>query len=308
MRSKNHVGLMTLLGLFLLTATGCSSTPLQTIFATPEEAATALHQAFKQQDMEQVKALFGSEGVEAVASGDPVADRHDREVIALAMDQSWRWTPHGDDGKELIIGDEKWPFPVPLIKDGKGWRFDSEGGKDEVLARRIGGNELGVIDLCRDYVWMQKQYASLPHDGNPAGLFAQRLRSSPGRHDGLYWPRMHGESRSPLGQVVAEAAAEGYDLNKPESSAFRGYRYRILTAQGPAAPGGRKSYVVNGEMTGGFALLAYPAKYEFSGVMTFIVGLDGVVYQKDLGPDTSVLAPRMTEYDPDKSWTVVKVP
>jgi hypothetical protein len=300
--------LMSIPLLIILVAAGPSSSPTQAIFHTPDEAATALKRAFKLQDMEQVKAIFGSQGVEAVASGDPVADRHDREVIALAMDQSWRWSPHGDDGKVLIIGDEKWPFPVPLIQTSGGWMFDSEAGKHEVLARRIGGNELGVISLCRDYVGMQKEYATQPHDGKPAGLFAQRMRSAPGRHDGLYWPRMHGEARSPLGDTMAEAAAEGYDQDKPESSPFRGYRYRILKAQGPAAPGGQKSYVVDGAMTGGFAMVAWPAKYGFSGVMTFVVGQDGVVYQKDLGPDTGTLASGMAEYNPDDTWTEVRVP
>jgi hypothetical protein len=289
-------------------STGCNNTPSQAVFPTPDDAAVALHQAFKAQDMDRVEAIFGNEGVEAVASGDAVADRHDREVIALAMDQSWRWAPLGEDGKELIIGDEKWPFPVPLIRTGGGWTFDSEEGKHEVLARRIGSNELGVIGLCREYVAMQKEYASRPHDGKPAGLFAQRMRSTPGRHDGLYWQRKPGETRSPLGELVAEAAAEGYDPSGTGYSPFRGYHYRILTAQGPAAPGGRKSYVANGDMAGGFALLAYPAKYAAGGVMTFVVGQDGVVYQKDLGPDTAALARGLTEYDPDRSWAPVQAP
>jgi hypothetical protein len=246
--------------------------------------------------------------MEAVASGDPVADRHDREVIALAMGQGWRWAPHGANGKELIIGDEQWPFPVPLVKTGNAWQFDSAEGKEEVLARRIGGNELGVISLCRDYVRAQKEYASEPHDGKPAGVFAQRFRSSPRLHDGLFWRLKRGEMSSPFGELVAAAIAEGYDPNKPDASPFRGYRFRILTAQGPVAPGGKKSYVVNGNMTGGFALLAYPAKYAFSGVMTFVVGPDGVVYEKDLGKDTAKQALRLTEYNPDKSWTAVQSP
>jgi hypothetical protein len=177
-----------------------------------------------------------------------------------------------------------------------------------VLARRIGGNELGAISLCRDYVRAQREYASQPHDGKPAGLFAQHFRSSPGRHDGLYWQWERADRRSPLGDLVAEGVAEGYDPNKPDSSPFRGYCFRILTAQGPAAPGAKKNYVVNGDMTGGFAMLAYPAKYGFSGIMTFLVGQDGVVYQKDLGKDTATQATRLTAYDPDKSWTPVKVP
>lgn len=177
-----------------------------------------------------------------------------------------------------------------------------------MLARRIGANELDAIDVCRDYVGMQQEYARHPHDGKPAGLFAQRLRSSPGREDGLYWHRKFGGKLSPLSALIAEGTAEGYDLNKPESSAFRGYHFRILTAQGPAAPGGKKSYVTNGAMKGGFALLAYPDKYAYSGVMTFVVRQDGVVYQKDLGEDTATQALSLAEYDPDESWTAVRVP
>jgi hypothetical protein len=307
MRSLKHIVPVAMLGCVILLTPACSTVSSRAKFKTPDEAAVALQQAFKTQDMEKVQAIFGREGVEAVASGDPVDDRNDRQVIALAMDQSWRWAPHGADGKELIIGDENWPFPVPLVKKGNQWQFDSDAGKDEVLSRRIGGNELGTIDLCRAYVDMQREYASQPHDGRPAGLFAQRLRSTSGHQDGLYWERKPGERRSPLNNLVAQAEAEGYALNQPESSAFRGYRFRILTAQGPAAPGGQKSYVTNGDMTDGFALLAYPVKYGFSGVMTFIVGQDGIVYQKDLGKETAAVAPLLT-YNPDNSWTAVREP
>jgi hypothetical protein len=308
MQSLKHVVAPMVLGLAILFAPACNKPPSQAKFATPEEAAAALQQALKTEDLEKMQAIFGREGIEAVASGDPVSDRHDREVIALAMEQSWRWAPRGEDAKELIIGDEQWPFPVPLVKTGNEWQFDAEEGKEEVLARRIGRNELGTIDVCRAYVDMQKEYAGQPHDGKPPGLFAQRLRSSPGRQDGLYWQRKPGERRSPLGDLVAEAAAEGYEPDRPASSPFWGYHFRILTAQGPAAPGGKKSYIVNGNMTGGFALVAYPAKYAFSGVMTFVVGQDGVVYQKDLGEDTAAQAPRLAEFDPDKSWTAVQAP
>ena len=308
MRSLKNVVLLAVLGLAALFAPACNMPPAQAKFATPNEAAAALLQALKAEDLGKMQAIFGREGMDAVASGDPVSDRNDREVIAVAMEQSWRWAPRGENAEELIIGDEQWPFPVPLIKTGNAWQFDSEKGEKEVLARRIGANELNTIDICRAYVDMQKEFASQPHDGKPAGLFAQRLKSSPGRQDGLYWQRKPGERRSPLGDLVAEAAAEGYDQNKMGSAPFHGYRFRILTAQGPAAPGGKKSYVVNGDMTGGFALVAYPAKYAFSGVMTFMVGQDGVVYQKDLGEDTAAQALRLAEFDPDNSWMAVEVP
>jgi len=176
------------------------------------------------------------------------------------------------------------------------------------LARRIGRNELRIIDVCRAYVGMQREYASQPHDGKPAGLFAQRFLSSPDRQDGLYWQKKPGERRSPLGDLVAKATAEGYDLNKSASTPFWGYHIRILTAQGPAAPGGKKSYVMNGDMSGGFALLAYPDKYTSSGVMTFVVGPDGVVYEKDFGKDTDSQAASLAEYNPDESWKAVQVP
>jgi len=205
----------------------------------------------------------------------------------------------------LIVGDEQWPFPVPLAKSGDQWQFDAEAGKREVLARRIGRNELGVIDLCGAYVGLQKEYAADSHDGKQSGLYAQRLRSTPGHQDGLYWETNPGEQTSPLGDLAAQAAEEGYAKDQTEGSPFWGYRFRIVTAQGASAPGGKKNYVVNGDMSGGFALVAYPAKYGSSGVMTFVVNQDGKVYQKDLGKDTSSLAAEIKEYGPDDSWELV---
>ena len=292
----------------LLMGPSCSRTPTQSKFATPDDAAKTLVQALKAENMEQIASIFGRKTVEAVASGDTVSDKRDREVVRLAMEQSWRWAPLGPDRQELIIGDEQWPFPVPLAKSGDQWVFDGEAGKQEVIARRIGRNELGVIDLCRWYVDVQKEYAAEPHDGKQAGLYAQRLRSTRGHQDGLYWETNPDEKPSPLGDLVAEAAEEGYAKNRAEGSPFWGYRFRILTGQGGAAPGGKKNYVVNGDMPGGFGLVAYPARYGSSGIMTFIVNQDRVVYQKDLGKDTLSLAANMTEYNPDSSWTSVQMP
>lgn len=303
-----HLVPLAVLGLMVVLTPGCKTTSTQTKFTNPESAAAALQQALKADNLDKMQALFGREWMEVAASGDPVADQHDREVVALAMGQSWRWAPRSEDARELIIGDEQWPFPVPLTKIANEWYFDSRAGKKELLARRIGGNELGVISLCRDYVRAQKAYASQPHDGKPAGLYAQQFRSSRGRHDGLFWQLKRGEMNSPFGELVAAGIKEGYDPNQPDESPFRGYRFRILTAQGPAAPGGQKSYVVKGDMTGGFALVAYPAKYGSSGIMTFTVGPDGIVYQKNLGPDTDKHARRLVEYNPDKSWTTVQAP
>jgi hypothetical protein len=297
------------LGLAIIFVPACRRAPSQTMFATPDEAATALLQALKADNMEKLRAMFGPDVLQAVATGDPTSDRHDREVTALAMEQSWRWAPRGEDRKELIIGDEQWPFPAPLIKRGDRWVFDSAAGKEEVLARRIGRNELSVIDLCLQFVDAQNTYAGQPHDGKPSGLFAQRLRSSPGRQDGLYWDiDESGEPLSPLGDLVAEAELEGYDQDRPSSAPFWGYHFRILTAQGEAGPGGKRTYIENGEMSRGFAMLAYPAKYGASGVMTFIVGPNGVVYERDLGKDTAAEAVALTEFNPDRSWAEVRLP
>jgi hypothetical protein len=209
---------------------------------------------------------------------------------------------------ELIMGDEKWPLPVPLMKVRGGWQFDTAAGADEMIARRIGRNELRVIGVCRDYVSMQKAYASQPRDAKLPGLYAQKFLSAPGRQDGLYWAVGDEEMPSPLGDLVAQAVVDGYDLNKDSSTPFWGYHFRVLTAQGAAAKGGARSYIVNGEMSGGFALIAYPADYGRGGIMTFIVNQDGVVHQKDLGEDTLNLAVKLTAYDPDGTWAAVKAP
>jgi hypothetical protein len=279
----------------------------QSSFATPEDAATALLQALKTDDNAKLRSVFGPAFDQTFSSGDPIADRQNRQVVALAMQQAWKWAPENQSTKVLIIGGEDWPFPVPLKKKGTAWRFDTESGKAEVLARRIGANELTVIRLCQAYVLMQRQYAAQEHDGKPKGVYAGKFRSSPGQQDGLYWPVKSGQPPSPLGDLAAEAAAEGYRGKQP-STPFEGYFFRVLTAQGKSAQGGAKNYLVNGDMSGGFALLAYPAKYGYSGVMTFIVNQNGVVYEKDLGPTTSEVARNIKEFNPDSSWARTPVP
>jgi len=296
---------LALLALLAMVPQGCKTKPAGKVFANPEAAAQALLEGLKANDLPQRETIFGAGQAAAFASGDDVSDRHDREVIGLAMQQSWRWAPLGTDRKELIIGDEQWPFPIPLMKAGDGWQFDTEAGKQEVLARRIGRNEIGVVDLCRAYVVMQRQYASEPRDGKVAGMYAERIRSTPGRQDGLYWSAGPSEPPSPMGDLVAEAEAEGYDEAQSTAKPFWGYHFRILHGQGAAASGGAKSYFVNGNLSGGFALVAYPAKYRQSGVMTFIVNHEGVVFEKDLGEQTAKAASSMEEYSPDSSWVQV---
>jgi hypothetical protein len=264
--------------------------------------------AAQNDDIEQLEAIFGLESSEILSSGDQVADRHDREVFVVAMDQGWTLENTDDQTRELIVGHEQWPFPIPIRKDSHGWWFDTQGGKHEVLARRIGRNELAAIGVLRTYVVSQLEYASTGHDGLPAGIYAQHVKSDPGRHNGLYWPVNHpGESASPLSEFAAQAEAEGYSAapNKTPRP-FHGYYYRILTRQGNAAPGSARNYVVNGRMTDGFAMIAYPAEYGNSGIMTFLVGPDGMVYEADLGEDTRRTAAAIEEYDPDSRWYEVE--
>ena len=294
--------------LFLLVACGPAPAPDRTCFATPDEAAKALLKGLKTDNIDELKAVFGPNVEKDLYSGDAVSDRHDREMIALAMAQAFRWNALDSDRMELVIGNEQWTHPVPLMKVRGGWQFDTDAGADEIISRRIGRNELRVIDLCRDYVGMQKAYAGQPRDGKLGGLYAEKFRSSPGRQDGLYWPAGAEETPSPLNDLVAEELAAGYDESRDSSEPLWGYHFRVLTAQGAAAKGGARSYVVNGEMSGGFGLIAVPAAYGRSGIMTFMVNQDGVVYQKDLGADTLRVAAGLTTYDPDPTWAEVKNP
>ncbi|MGE5362182.1 MAG: DUF2950 domain-containing protein [Bacteroidales bacterium] len=302
--------LSAVLGLMLFLLPACASAPApapdRTRFATPDEAAKAVMKGLKTNSAEELKAIFGPNVEKDLSSGDPVADRNDRQAMALAMEQSWQWSPLQGDRMELVIGAEKWPLPVPLAKVSGGWQFDTDAGRDEILSRRIGRDELRAIDVCRDYVTMQKEYAGQPRDAKVAGLYAQKFRSAPGRQDGLYWSVGAEETPSPLGGLIAQAVVEGYDQNKDSPQPLWGYYFRVLTAQGAAAKGGAKSYIVDGEMSGGFALIAYPADYGQGGIMTFIVNQDGVVYQKDLGEDTLNVAAKVSEYNPDSTWAEVK--
>jgi hypothetical protein len=292
-----------------LAAASCSrATPGPRTFATPEEAVRTLTDVVRKENVDELLAIFGPDAKELVSSSDPATARGNRKVFAVAMREKWQLVDQAANTKVLVIGNEEWPFPVPLVRDANGgWRFDTAAGKEEVIARRIGRNELAVIQICRAYVAAQRLYAREGHDGKRAGLFATAFRSDRGKQNGLYWPAGRRQKRSPLGDLVAQAAEEGRQLGTGDQpSPFHGYYFKILTAQGAAATGGAKSYVTAGDMSGGFALVAWPAQYDATGVMTFIVNQDGVLYEKDLGTGTAAAAKAMSAYDPDSSWAKVQ--
>jgi len=287
----------------LVATASCARARPQT-FASPEEAVAALTRAAQQDTIDDLLKLFGPEVNTLVQSSSPLEARKNREVFVVAMAEGWRLVDEPAGRKVLEVGNESWPFPIPLVRDGGRWKFDIAAGADEVLARRIGRNELAVIQLCRKYVAAQQLYAARGHDGRPAGRYAQTLRSDPGLHNGLYWPASPRE-KSPLGALVAEAAEpDRLDPSRPGPLPFHGYHFAILTAQGASAPGGVRDYVANGEMTDGFALVAWPAKFGVTGIMTFLVAQDGTVYQKSLGDETFEVARALKRYDPDPSWTM----
>ena len=297
-----------LIGIALPFRTLSAQTEHPRTFATAEDAVKALIDATKKGDLDALLALFGPEAKELIESSEPATARQNRQVFSVAVAEKWRLEDSANDRKTLVIGNEDWPFPVPLMKDSTGWRFDTAAGKEEVIARRIGRNELGAISSCRAYVTAQRRYAAQGHDGKPAGIYATKFQSDPGKENGLYWPTSRGQKPSPLGDLVAEAALEGRPVGgaSPPPSPLHGYYFRILTEQGSGAPSGAKSYVIKGDMTGGFALVAWPAQYNVTGVMTFIVGDDGTVREKDLGPETDAVARRMATYNPDASWHPVQ--
>jgi hypothetical protein len=271
-------------------------------FDSPEEAATALADAVRAGDQQTLLAILGPDGLTLVYSGDPVADRTARQRFAAAYDRAHRLVG-GNGHVTLYVGQDDFPFAIPLVPDGPVWRFDTRAGKQEILNRRIGRNELAAIQVCLAYVDAQREYYSEDRNADGVREYATRFASSPGKHDGLFWRTKSGEKPSPLGPLVATARAEGY--RKAQGSAptpYHGYYYRILTAQGPNAPGGAYSYLAHGHMIGGFALVAFPAQWGVSGVMTFIVSHEGVVYEKDLGPTTATIAQGVTLFNPDPTW------
>lgn len=293
-----------------LAAAACGKRSEYRTFATPEDAVRALTAAVKAGNLDEVVAIFGPEGRQLIDSSDAATARRNREVFTVAVAERWHLEDRGADARVLVIGNEDWPFPVPLVKDGGTWRFDTSAGREEILNRRIGRNELSAILICRTYVVAQQVYAVHGHDGGPSGVYATAFRSEPGKENGLYWPAARAARRSPLGDLVARAAEEGTPIGRDDAkpAPFHGYYFKILTRQGAAAEGGAKDYLVSGRMSGGFALVAWPAEYDATGVMTFIVNGDGIVREKDLGPETAGAARQMTAYDPDASWTTAGAP
>ena len=273
----------------------------QQSFNSPEDAASALASAVKSGARQDMLKVFGANGEDIIDSGDEVADKESREKFLAAYDARHSVKVDGKKAS-LILGADDFPFPVPLIRTKTGWEFDIDSGRDEILYRRIGRNELDTIQIILAFVDAENEYADKDR-GYGVGAYAQRIVSSPGKKDGLYW--QSDSNDSPLGELAAEANAEGYKIGA-EPRPYHGYFYRILTRQGPSAAGGALSYIVKDKMIGGFALVAYPANYGNSGVMTFIVNHAGTVFQKDLGEDTATMVKAMTSFDPDKSWKKVE--
>lgn len=291
--------------MMLLVGGGCASS--QHTYKSPEAAVDSLVAALRAGDTARLDKIFGKDGAAIVSSGDPVADRNDFARFVEAYDAKHELSSTADGEMTLIIGQDDWPFPVPIAQSGKGWTFDTAAGKDEILNRRIGRNELSTIEVCRAIADAQREYARIDPGGVGLPVYARRIISEPGKKNGLYWPTAASEPPSPLGPLVAEAADEGYAGAKGEvageSAPYHGYRYRLLTAQGPNARGGARDYVIDGLLLGGFALIAYPAEYGNSGVMSFMINHEGELFQKDLGARTHDAARSLTSFDPGEGWT-----
>lgn len=279
----------------------------QKMFASPEDAIKALLETVKINDKVTLHEIFGPDAHELL-TGDKVQDAANFQSFATALQEKCTPEPQGDDTVILDIGAKNWPFPIPLVKKDGQWFFDTDAGREEIINRHIGHDELNAIGVCRVYVEAQRTYFSQNPDGSGVRQYAQKFKSTPGRKDGLYWKTTSQDAVSPFGALVAEAHAEGYKRQKPGEAPkpFHGYLFKILTQQGQAAPGGKKNYLSHGEMTDGFALVAYPAIWDKSGIMTFIVGQDGMVYQANLGEKTVQIAAKMSQYNPDNKWKPVQ--
>jgi hypothetical protein len=296
---------------FIILATGVASFPApaaaqqtgQKTFRSAAEASKALVAALQTNDQAALLSILGADAKDIISSGDEFEDKNNRDAFVQKYQQMHRLVAEPDGTVTLYIGAENWPTPIPLVHKGDAWYFDTAAGKQEILYRRVGKNELVVIQVCGELVDAEKEYYAQPHDGDSGKQYAQKFISDPNKHNGLYWEPVSGEAESPIGPLMASAAAEGYTQgpnHKPQP--FQGYYFRLLKGQGTSEPGGTRSYIVDGKMTGGFAFLAFPAEYRSSGVMTFIVDQDGIVYEKDLGRRTAEIAKTLTRYDRDATW------
>jgi Protein of unknown function (DUF2950) len=288
---------------FAAALVGCSRSVSQKDFASPEEAAQALVAAAKAKDTHALLEVLGADAQPVIDSGDPVRDQHARERFLHAYEAGHSFDSSAEGVATLQVGSDKWPFPFPIQQHGARWSFDSSAGAEEIVNRRVGENELDAIQACLAFVDAEREYYIRNPQGQPLLQYAQKIASTEGSKDGLYWPTTGDEPQSPLGVKFARARSEGYfEKGVVVGQGYRGYIYRLLTAQGPRAAGGAYDYLVNGKMIGGFALLAFPVEYGNSGVMSFIVNHDGVVYSKDLGADTAKAADGIAAFDPDSSW------
>jgi hypothetical protein len=278
----------------------------QRLFASPDEAVKALQTATEDKDKTALREILGSQ-VQELCTGDEVQDANNAQRFATALAQGCTPVKDGEDKITLEVGTNNWPMPIPLVQANGQWYFDTAAGKEEIINRHIGKDELYAIGVCRAYVAAQRQYASVNPDVGAGAKYAQKFRSTAGKKDGLYWPSAENELTSPFGPLVAKAHAEGYVRNKSAGPhPFHGYYFRILTQQGKAAPGGKINYMSHGSLTGGFALVAYPENWDHSGIMSFIVNQDGKVFQRNFGEKTSQIAGAMKEYNPDSEWILVQ--
>jgi hypothetical protein len=305
-----YVGKLATLAALAIFATGSfnlaqAQQPKQKTFSACEEACAALFVAVQKDDQSALLAILGPAATEIISSGDESDDRSSRKQFVEKYQEMHRLVRESDGTTTLYVGAENWPTPIPLVHKGNRWYFDTAASRKEILLRRIGKNELETVAVCLELVDAQNEYHSEPHDGDGVKQYAPRFGSEGGKHNGLYWKITDGDSASPVGPLLTLASSEDYAKETTQPRPFHGYYYRILTAQGKRAPGGAKNYLAHGKMTGGFAFVAYPAEYRSSGVMTFIVNQDGVVYQKDLGPRTTVHARTLRQYEPDATWKKV---
>ena len=313
---NRNLGLLRLIALVLALlalpalSRAAQQAPVQRSFKSADEGRQALIAAVQAKDHRELAAIFGP-AQQDLEPGDPVEQAAEFKHFSHEIAEGVALDMQGESKAILLIGDEKWPFPIPLVKKGDSWLFDTVAGREEILNRRIGHNELLAINVCRAYVDAQKEYYNMPEpDGDQIPKYAQHMISRPGKRNGLYWPTVAGEKLSPLGPLVAKAKEEGYMLPRKEGEhgkrPFHGYFFKILKKQGKSAPGGKFNYIINGNMVAGYALIAYPSRWGVSGVMTFIVNQRGRVYQKNLGPKTAKFAKKMDSYNPDLTWKLVE--